>query len=110
MKKFITLLLALGLGISVMAPVTSEARDHRRYSRQAVYSHSCGYCGGPMYRQQIVVGYSRYGHPMYSWRPVSHIHRSGYGRGHHRGHDHHRHHRDYRGSVSSSGFYFGFGR
>ena len=107
MKKIITLLLALGLGFSVMVPVTSEARDHRHSYRQTSYSHSCGYCGGPVYRQQVVVGY-RYGHPIYSWRPAPHVHRS-YDR--HRHHHHgHGHHDRSRGRVSYPGFYFGFGR
>lgn len=110
MKKIITLLLALGLGVSVVAPVTAEARDHRHFYRQS-YSHRCNYCGGGIYRQQVFVGYNRYGSPVYSWRTAPHVHRSHPGRGHgHQRHDHHRHNDWNRGRVSSSGFYFGIGR
>ncbi|WP_395745522.1 hypothetical protein [Prosthecobacter sp.] len=72
MKKIITLL-AITTGFAVMAPTASEARDHHDHGGFAPsFSHRCSACGTSVYRQQVIVGHDRHGHPVYGWRTVSH--------------------------------------
>jgi len=86
MKKLITLLLALGFGMAVMTPTTSQARDNRRPS----YWQPCGYCGGPLYRQHVVLARDHRGNAIKSWQVLPHhcrsshgYNRPSYGYGHH---------------------------
>lgn len=110
MKKLITLL-AIGAGFAVMAPTSSQARDG--HGGSSSFSHRCGSCGSSVYRQQVITGYDRHGHPVYGWRTASHScrtsyeghggshgggHSSGHGGGHGGGH------------ISLPGFHFDFGR
>jgi hypothetical protein len=76
MKKIIALL-ALGIGFSVMTPVASQARDHHENS--STFSHRCGACGSSVYRQRVITGHDRHGHPSYAWRALSHNCRPAHG-------------------------------
>lgn len=84
MKKLITLL-AVTATFAVLAPVTMQARDSHGHSSRS-YSHSCGSCRAPVYRERVFAGYNRCGEPVYSWRTVGHSCRSGHGHGHSSGH------------------------
>lgn len=69
MKKFIALF-ALVTGFTVLAPASAEAGDrHGSYRQQG---STCGSCGGEVYRQRVVVGYDRHGHPTFAWRTAFH--------------------------------------
>ena len=109
MKKLITLLLALGFGLAVMTPTTSEAGDSRRPS----YWQPCGYCGAPLYRQHVVYARDHRGRSVIkSWQVLPHQCRTPYGYGQPSyGHGHHcQPHPGSRSGVSFPGFLFGFGR
>lgn len=104
--KLITLL-AVVAGFAVLTPATSQARDYHGSSNRS-YSHNCGSCRTPIYRQRVVVGHDRHGCPVYGYRTVSHSCRSSYG---HSSHGHSSHgHSGSRGGISLPGFFFGFGR
>ncbi|MDZ4405540.1 hypothetical protein [Prosthecobacter sp.] len=105
MKKIITLL-AVVAGFAVLTPATSQARDgHGSYSRS--YSHTCGSCRTPVYRERVCTGHDRHGHPVYGYRTASHSCRPSYGHG---SHGHGSSHGSSRGRFSLPGFLFGFGR
>lgn len=109
MKKLITLLLALGVGLAVMTPTSSQARDDRLPS----YWQPCGYCGGPLYRQHVVFARDRHGKAtLKSWQVLPHQCRPSYGYGHPpygQGSHYQPRHSSCPGG-SSPGFRFGFGR
>lgn len=117
MKKFITFLLALGVGLSVMAPVSSQARDSG-----AQYWKHCEYCGGAIYRRHIVIDRTSHGKAVKSWQVLPHrcnaysgpgysypAYGYGYPRGYQPGY-HPGHHNPGYGRVSVPGFRFSFGR
>ncbi len=106
MKKIITLLAVAVTSLAAFTPTTSQARDghdHGHSSRS--YSHSCGSCRSPIYRERVVIGRDRHGCLQYGYRTVSHRCSSRSGHGHHdHGHSSHGH------GSSRGGFFFGFGR
>lgn len=107
MKKIITLL-AVATSLAIFTPSASQAYDGRGHSSRS-YSHSCGSCRSPIYRERVVIGRDRHGCLQYGYRTVSHSCRSSHGHGH-SSHGH-----SSRGHGSSSGgrfpgFFFGFGR
>lgn len=110
MKKILTLLAVAATSLAVLAPSTSQAYDgHGHGSSSRSFSHSCGACRAPVYRQRVVIGRDRHGCLQYGYRTVSHSCRSSYGRGHDHGHSSHGH-SSHGSSRGGSGFFFGFGR
>jgi len=108
MKKLITLL-AVAASLAVFTPTTSQARDDRRSSSRS-FSHSCGSCRAPVYRERVCTGHDRHGRAIYGYRTARHSCRSSHGHGY-SSHGHSSHgHNSSRGGFSLPGFFFGFGR
>jgi len=108
MKKIITLL-AVAASLAVLTPTTSQARDDHRSSSRS-FSHSCGSCRAPVYRERVCTGHDRHGRAIYGYRTSIHSCRSSHGHGHSsHGHSSHGHNSN-RGRFSLPGFLFGFGR
>ncbi len=99
MKKLITLL-AVSVGLAVLAPAKSQAFDGHNSSRS--FSNHCSSCGTAVYRERAVIGHDRHGHPIFGYRIVSHNCRPA---GHSHGHGHGSHTRH----SSGPGFHFNFG-
>ncbi|MHB1080312.1 MAG: hypothetical protein ACYC67_12970 [Prosthecobacter sp.] len=83
MKKIIALL-AVTASLAVLAPASSQAFDGHHSSRS--FTNNCGSCGTAVYRERVITGYDRHGHPIFGYRivshncrPVSHRHGSNFG-------------------------------
>ena len=102
MKKLMTIL-ALATSLAVMAPTSVEARDHHRhhssshhhsshrhhtthhyyhsyprYYNSYTYAPYGGGYYGDSYRERCLVGYDRYGYPIYSYRSPRYYGSRGY--------------------------------
>ncbi|MES2597046.1 MAG: hypothetical protein V4662_17000 [Verrucomicrobiota bacterium] len=110
MKKIITLLAVAVTSLAALTPSTTQAYDGHGHSSRS-YSHSCGSCRAPIYRERVVIGRDRHGCLQYGYRTVSHSCRSSHGHGHDYGHSSHgRGHSSHGHGSSRGGVFFGFGR
>ncbi|MFO1486383.1 MAG: hypothetical protein U1F71_23675 [Verrucomicrobiaceae bacterium] len=109
MKKLVTFLAAVA-SFAVLTPTASQARDFHGSSSRS-FSHNCGSCRTPVYRERAVTGYDRHGHPVYGYRTIGHSCRPSYGSGHgHGGHSSgHGSNHGSGGHFSLPGFHFDFG-
>lgn len=69
MKKLLTLLAATA-SLAVLAPASSQAFDGHHSSRS--FANHCGSCGTAVYRERVVIGHDRHGHPIFGHRVLSH--------------------------------------
>ncbi|WP_395753815.1 hypothetical protein [Prosthecobacter sp.] len=88
MKKIIALL-AASASLAAFAPVNVQAFDGHGHghgsSSNLSFWNNCRSCGTAMYRERVVVGHDRHGHPIFGYRAVSHQCRPV---SHHHGHNH----------------------
>jgi hypothetical protein len=97
MKKLFTLI-AVTASLAVFAPASSQAFDCHHSSRS--FANNCGSCGTAVYRERVIVGHDRHGHPIFGYRIVSHNCRPV---GHSHGHG------SNAGPSRGPGFHFNFG-
>jgi hypothetical protein len=71
MKSLLTTLAVAALALLGSAP-QADARPHRRHAESS-YIYVSGYrpCGTPIYTERYLVGYDRWGQPIFQYRRVS---------------------------------------